>query len=79
VIATADTAFNTVKQDANQLLAGHAWHLYRVSVNGNSITLAIDGRVRVTATTKQFAGGRSVGLFSLSGAMQVRSFQIMPG
>jgi hypothetical protein len=79
VIATADTSFNTIKQESNQMHPGHAWHLYRVDVSGNTISLSIDGRPRVTATSKQFVSSHAVGLFSLSGAMQVRSFQIAQG
>lgn len=76
LIATADTDFNAVAQDKRAFSAGHTWHTVRAEVRGNTIKLYIDGKLRTTASSKQFAGSRSVGLFSLSARIQVKNFSV---
>jgi hypothetical protein len=76
LVATADTDLNAVAQDSRPFSAGHAWHTVRVEVRGNTIRLLIDGRLRTSTTTKQFAGATSIGLFSLSARIQVKNFSV---
>lgn len=76
VMATADTDFTALAQDKRAFSAGHAWHTVRVEVRGNTIKLIIDGRLRTSTSTRRFATGTSVGLFSLSARMQAKDFTI---
>jgi hypothetical protein len=76
LLATADTDFNAVAQDSRAFSAGHSWHTVRAEVRGNVIKLLIDGKLRTSTTTRQFAGASLVGLFSLSARMQVKNFSV---
>ena len=76
VFTTADTDFTSLKKHNASFQPSHAWHLFRVEVRGNAIKLIVDGHVENTVTTKRFAGGTLVGLYSLGANIQVKSFSI---
>jgi hypothetical protein len=76
VFTTGDTDFTSLKQRNASYHPNNAWHVYRVEVRGNAIKLSIDGKVLNSVTTKRFAGGNFVGLYSLGAQLQVKSFTI---
>jgi hypothetical protein len=76
VFTTGDTDFTSLKKKNASYHPNNAWHVYRVEVRGNAIKLSIDGKVMNTVTTKKFAGGNLVGLYSLGAQLQIKSFTI---
>lgn len=76
VFATADTELNSLNKKNRAFRPGHGWHVYRVEVRDNTITLLIDGRVMNVATTSRYSSGKRIGLFSLASQLQVKSFTV---
>lgn len=53
------------------------WHVYRMDVRGNRITLSVDGQVYVSTTDERHPTGPQVGLWAFETAVSVRSFRVL--
>ena len=54
-----------------------AWHTYRVSVDGDQITLALDGAVVVEGTDPGGPMGPQLALWSNGVPLEVRAFRLL--
>jgi hypothetical protein len=53
------------------------WHTYRIEVNGNVITLLIDGKFMTCVADNKFLSAGSVGLWSSGYQLEVRNFRVI--
>lgn len=56
---------------------GDDWHLYRIEVRGNNLTVYVDGSYALSATDNTYLTG-DVGLWSNRVQISVRSFEVTP-
>ncbi len=56
---------------------GSEWHLYRLEVEGNTIRLAVDGRMLIETSDNNTLANGSIGLFSVGAQVSVRSFKVI--
>jgi len=57
--------------------ASQSWHTYHVEVKGNTLRLLIDGVVILEALDNRYLSGGTVGLWSDSAQVNVRSFKVI--
>lgn len=53
------------------------WHTYRVEVDGNEITLSVDGATVLREVSNRFLSGTRVGLWSSGAELNVRAFRLL--
>jgi hypothetical protein len=64
-------------EEGPKLNPGTDWHRYDVAVNGNTITLLVDGAMATTATDNRFLSPGRVGLWSSGYQLEVRKFKVI--
>jgi len=64
--------------DVRPFQPGSDWHVYKVEVRGNTLTVSIDGYHVLSATDNTYPTGAKVGLWSDRCQINVRRFEVNP-
>lgn len=64
--------------DVRPFQPGSDWHVYKVEVRGNTLTVSIDGYRVLSATDNTYPTGAKVGLWSNRCQINIRRFEVNP-